>query len=173
VCALPDSRPFAVEKERKGHGNEYLGVRRRPWGTYSAEIRAPGGDRLWLGTWETAGTAALVYDAAARALRGQATRTNFAFNASQPQVAIAFPTSQGQQCVVSFPAPESGTPPPPPLPPPSPAAGLVLLGLGVEGAGASAADVAPSFDAWRKRGAADSDGGLWPSASPAKALRML
>ncbi|MED6125515.1 hypothetical protein PIB30_069202 [Stylosanthes scabra] len=57
----------------------FIGVRQRPSGRWVAEIKDSSQHvRLWLGTYDTPEEAARAYDEAARVLRGENARTNFA-----------------------------------------------------------------------------------------------
>ncbi|KAJ6722853.1 SHN SHINE DNA BINDING / TRANSCRIPTION FACTOR [Salix koriyanagi] len=68
-----------VQATKGPASRRFVGVRQRPSGRWVAEIKDSSQRvRLWLGTYDTPEEAARAYDEAARALRGENARTNFA-----------------------------------------------------------------------------------------------
>ena len=78
----PDGHSTCGEKKSGsalGRPATFIGVRKRPWGKFAAEIRdsTRKGARVWLGTFDSPEAAALAYDQAAFSVRGAAAVLNF------------------------------------------------------------------------------------------------
>ncbi|GMI69653.1 hypothetical protein HRI_000634600 [Hibiscus trionum] len=94
-----------VPQPTKPMARRFVGVRQRPSGRWVAEIKDSSQRvRLWLGTYDTPEEAARAYDEAARALRGENARTNFASvnHGSTRPVSGSAPCNNGRQPGISF-----------------------------------------------------------------------
>ncbi|RLN34023.1 ethylene-responsive transcription factor 1-like [Panicum miliaceum] len=81
-----------------------IGVRKRLWGKYAAEIRdsTRNGERVWIGTFDTPEAAALAYDQAAYSMRGPAAVLNFPVERVQESLSALGLTAAGDSPVMAL-----------------------------------------------------------------------
>ncbi|CAL4993878.1 unnamed protein product [Urochloa decumbens] len=93
------------QDRRPPAASSFIGVRKRPWGKFAAEIRdsTRKGARVWIGTFDTPEAAALAYDQAAFSARGSAAVLNFPVDRVQESLrALALASGGGCSPVLAL-----------------------------------------------------------------------
>ncbi|KAI8022070.1 Ethylene-responsive transcription factor RAP2-11 [Camellia lanceoleosa] len=105
AAAAAATAPASVQPT-KSTLRRFVGVRQRPSGRWVAEIKDSSQRvRLWLGTYDTPEEAARAYDEAARALRGENARTNFAATTNPNSTQLQMRSSPSNGGLASNPKP--------------------------------------------------------------------
>ncbi|XP_008783109.2 ethylene-responsive transcription factor 1-like [Phoenix dactylifera] len=100
--ASVDFGGFVSKSAKRKRNSQYRGIRQRPWGKWTAEIRDPyKGVRVWLGTFGTAEEAARAYDVEARRIRGKKAKVNFPETPASAQKRHHKPTLQAPKPAMS------------------------------------------------------------------------
>ncbi|KAJ1275367.1 hypothetical protein BS78_05G130100 [Paspalum vaginatum] len=98
----PDAADAASGVDKRA--TTFIGVRKRPWGKFAAEIRdsTRGGARVWLGTFDTQEAAALAYDQAAFSARGDTAVLNFPVDRVRESLAVLTLAGSGGSPVLAL-----------------------------------------------------------------------
>ncbi|KAL5200823.1 hypothetical protein ABZP36_035177 [Zizania latifolia] len=138
--AVAEPRRLAPPRKQQQQQTTLIGVRKRPWGKFAAEIRdsTRKGARVWLGTFDSPEAAAMAYDQAAFSVRGASAVLNFPVHRVQESLQALALGAAGGSPVLALksrhsirkrrkPTKQSSVPQLQPTTTPLPAAGVVEL----------------------------------------------